>query len=192
MALLSLEQRKKYFDYLKLGIYNKTNIKKFQKTAFPTMSKEWDGVYGAKTDNALRHWYNVKKYTKNFSPEEFKCECGGRYCSGYPTYMKANELKNIQAIRDHWKKPITITCGMRCVLYNRSLNGSITNSKHLTGQAIDFYQPGVTDTLANRKKAIKWIKTLPNHTYTYGDGINSYGYYIRASYMGNALHTDTK
>ena len=191
MALLSLDQRKEYFNFLGLGNYNKNNILRFQKTAF-TNSKEWDGIYGTKTDNALRHWYNVKKYTKNFKPQEFKCECGGRYCSGYPTYMKPNELKNIQAIRDHWNKPITITCGLRCPGYNRSLKGSVTNSKHLTGQAIDFYQQGVTDTLTNRKKAIKWIKTLPNHTYTYGNGINSYGYSLRASYMGNALHTDTK
>ena len=81
---------------------------------------------------------------------------------------------------------------MRCPTYNRKLNGSITNSKHLIGQAVDFYQRGVTDTLANRRMAIKWIKKQPFHTYTYGDGINSNGYKVRAAYMGNALHTDVK
>lgn len=190
MITLSDDKRKELFEFLGLGEPNKTNIKKFQKSVFAN-SSEHDGVPGPKTDTALMHWYNVFKYTKNFDPKEFKCECGGRYCSGYPDYMKPNELKNIQAIRDHWGKPITVTCGLRCKGYNRKLNGSIQNSKHLTGQAIDFYQSGVTDTLANRKKAIKWIKTLPNHTYTYGDGINSYGYSISAPYMGNALHTDT-
>lgn len=189
--MLTLDERKKYFADLGLGNYNKTNIKRFQKTAFSN-AKEHDGIYGPKTDTALIHWWNVRHYTKNFLPEEFKCECGGRYCSGYPTYMKPNELKHIQAIRDHWNRPIIITCGLRCATYNRKLNGSITNSKHLTGQAIDFYQKGVTDTLANRKKAIKWIKKQPNHTYTYGNGINSNGYAVRAPYMGNALHTDTK
>ena len=190
MITLSDDKRQEIFDYLKLGNVNKTNIKKFQKMAFASTA-ERDGIFGPKTDTALMHWYNVTKYTKNFHPTEFKCECGGRYCSGYPDYMKPNELKNIQAIRDHWGKPITVTCGLRCKGYNKKLNGSIQNSKHLTGQAIDFYQAGVTDTLANRKKAIKWIKTLPNHTYTYGNGINSYGYSISAPYMGNALHTDT-
>ena len=34
------------------------------------------------------HFYNVNKYTKNFKPEEFKCECNGRHCTGYPDYMK--------------------------------------------------------------------------------------------------------
>lgn len=189
MALLSVAGRKKRFKYLGLGEYNKENIKKFQKKYL--RSQDVDGIYGVDTDRALRHVYNVKKYAPNFKPEEFKCECGGRYCTGYPSYMKQVELKNIQAIRTHYGKPITVTCGLRCRTYNSKLNGSIENSLHLTGYACDFYQFGVTDTLANRKAAIKWIKTLPNHHYTYGNGINSYGYGVYAPYMGNALHTDT-
>ena len=190
MALLTTEKRKKYFTYLGLGDYNKDNIKKLQKKYL--RKQDVDGVYGTNTDNTLRTVYNVHKYTKNFSPEEFRCECGGRYCCGYPTYMKPHELQNIQMIRSHWNTPIKVTCGMRCKTYNKKLNGSITNSKHLTGQAIDFYQKGVTDSLTNRRMAIRWIKTLPNHTYTYGNGINSNGYKVKAPYMGNALHTDTK
>jgi len=190
MALLKEETRKKYFEKLGLGAYNKANIKKFQRTAFKR-AKDIDGVYGVDTDRALRHWYNVRFYSKNFKPEEFKCECGGKYCTGYPSYMKRVELANLQAIRDHYKRPMTVTCGLRCAPYNRSLAGSIQNSKHLTGYACDFYMKGVTDTLVNRRNAIRWIKKLPNHGYTYGDGYNSNGVYIRAAYMGNALHTDT-
>ena len=191
MALLTKDERKQYFKELGLGSYNKANILAFQKK-YMLRASDWDGIYGTNTDNTLRTVYNVHKYTKNFAPEEFRCECGGRYCCGYPTYMKPHELQNIQMIRSHWNTPIKVTCGMRCKAYNKKLNGSITNSKHLTGQAIDFYQKGVTDTLANRRMAIRWIKTLPNHTYTYGNGINSNGYKVRAPYMGNALHTDTK
>ena len=191
MALLTLEERKAYFKDLGLGAYNKANILTFQKK-YMMRKSDYDGIYGTNTDNTLRTVYNVHKYTKNFKPQEFRCECGGRYCCGYPSYMKPHELMNIQAIRDHWNRPVTVTCGLRCKTYNKKLNGSIDQSKHLTGQAIDFYQKGVTDTLANRKMAIKWIKKLPNHTYTYGNGINSYGYKVAASYMGNALHTDTK
>lgn len=191
MALLSKEKRQQYFKELGYETYNKANILAFQKK-YMSRKSDWDGIYGTNTDNTLRTVYNVRKYAPNFKPQEFKCECGGRYCCGYPSYMKPNELKNIQAIRNHWNRPVVITCGLRCKPYNQRLNGSITQSKHLTGQAIDFYQAGVTDTLSNRKKAIKWIKKLPNHTYTYGNGINSYGYGVSAPYMGNALHTDTK
>lgn len=191
MALLTEEQRKKRFEYLGLGEYNEENIRKFQKKYL--RKQDVDGEWGIDSDDALRHVYNVKRFTKSFAPEEFKCECGGKYCTGYPSYMKKVELKNLQKIRDHYGKPMVITCGLRCRPYNNSLNGSISNSKHLTGYACDFYMKGVTDTLENRKKAIAWIKTLPNHNYTYGNGINSVGkgVAISAPYMGNALHTDT-
>ena len=189
MALLTVKQRKARFKYLGLGEYNKENITKLQKKYL--RAEDVDGVYGKDTDILLRHVYNVKKCAPNFKPEEFKCECGGKYCNGYPSYMKQVELKHIQSIRDMYKKPITVTCGLRCKTYNSKCNGSIENSLHLTGYAIDFYQPGVTDTLTNRKLSINKIKTLPNHHYTYGNGINSYGYSVIAPYMGNALHTDT-
>lgn len=189
MALLTKAQRKERFKYLGYTYDNK-GIKAFQKKYMRT--KDVDGKYGENTDRALRHVYNVKKYTKNFSPEEFKCECGGKYCTGYPSYMKKVELQNLQTIRTHFGKPMTITCGLRCKTYNNKLRGSIDNSKHLTGYAADFYMKGVTDSLANRKAAINYIKKLPNHNYTYGNGINSYGASISAGYMGNALHTDTK
>lgn len=191
MITLSAEKRQEIFTFLGLGTVNEKSVKKFQKMAFKN-KKEHDGIPGKKTDTALLHWYNVKKFTKNFEPQEFKCECGERYCSGYPDYMKETELKNIQAIRDHWKRPVVVTCGLRCHTYNSMLGGSIQNSKHLYGKATDFYQEGVTDTLAHRKKSIKWIKTLPNHTYTYGNGINSFGNRVNAPYMCDALHTDVK
>ena len=189
MALLIKQQRIVRFKYLGYK-YNKEGIKALQKKYM--RKKDVDGIYGEDTDKVLRHVYNVKRYTKNFSPEEFKCECGGRYCTGYPSYMKKVQLQNLQAIRDHYKKPMTITCGLRCKPYNNKLRGSIQNSRHLNGHATDFYMPGVTDSLANRKKSIKWIRKLPNHGYTYGNGYNSYGARISAGYMGNALHTDTK
>lgn len=191
MALLTVAERKAIFKELGLT-YNKANIQALQRK-YMWRSSDVDGIYGPNTDNMLRTVYNTLKYTKNFDPKEFRCECGGRYCCGFPSYMKPHELITIQAIRDHWGRPITVTCGMRDATYNRKLNGSVANSKHLTGSAIDFYQRGVTDTLANRKMAIKWMKkNLPYLNYAYGNGINSSGYSVRAPYMGNALHVDTK
>lgn len=187
--MLTVEGRKLRFKFLGLGEYNDKNVLKFQKKAFPNNKEEWDSEYGTDTDRALRHFYNVRKYTEDFAPEEFRCDCGK--CNGYPSYMKKVELQNLQKIRTHFGKPMTITSGLRCKAANNGSTGSIQNSKHLTGYACDFYMAGVTDTLANRKASIKWIKKLPNHNYTYGDGINSNGVKVSAPYMGNALHTDT-
>ena len=196
MALLTVNERKAIFKQLGFGEYNEKSIKAFQKK-YMLRKSDYDGVYGPNTDNTLRTVFYTLKYTKNFKPEEFRCECNGKYCCGYPSYMKPAELIHIQAIRDHWKKPITVTCGLRCKTWNSKLGGSIQNSLHMKGQAIDFYQQGVTDTLKNRKASIKWIAKQKNHHYTYGNGIyrlttnKTYSGSVSAPYMGNALHTDT-
>ncbi len=189
MALLTVDERARRLKYLGFGEYNKTNIKKFQKHAFPNDPKQWDGKWGVNTDRAGRHFYNVKKVTKNFSPEEFKCTCG--HCTGYPSYMKQVELKHIQKIRNHYGKAMKITSGLRCSYENKRVGG-VRNSGHTRGYAVDFYMPGVTDTIANRKKALTYIKKLDNHEFTYGaDMKDSNGTYRTAAGMGNAMHTET-
>ena len=190
MALLTKAERKTRFEFLGLGEYNAENIKAFQKMAFPSLPKEWDSVYGTKTDNALRHFFNVRKTTKNFSPEEFRCPCG--HCTGYPTFMKQVELKHLQRIRNHYDKPMKITSGIRCEYENRK-SGGVSNSGHLTGYAADFYMAGVTDTAAHRKNALAWIKKQPHHKFTYGAYMaGSDGIYRTAKNMGQAMHTETK
>lgn len=189
MALLTVEQRKARFKYLGLGEYNKENRLKFQKKAFPNNPEEWDSKYGINTDRALRHFYNVKKYAPNFKPTEFKCTCG--HCNGYPSYMKQVELKHIQRIRNHYKKPMTITSGLRCS-YENSRVGGVSNSGHLTGYAVDFYMEGVTDTVAHRVATLKYLVKQPNHQFSYGKEMkDSNGLYREASGMGNAMHTET-
>lgn len=190
MGLLSVEKRKLYFDKLGLGAYNKANIEKFQRKYF-RRENDIDGAYGPDTDKLLRHVYNCS-LVPDFSPKEFKCECGGRFCTGYPTYMKQAELKNLQSIRAHFGRPIVITSGMRCKKYNNSLRGSSSVSGHMSGYAADIYIKGVTDSLAGRKKLIAYAKKLPNHKYSYCNGWNSNGVRISAGYMGNAVHVESK
>lgn len=192
MALLSIEKRKKWFLYLGLGAYNRTNIKKLQKRYF-VRSKDIDGVYGEDTDRLLRHLHHVKKYMPNFTPEEFRCGCKGKYCTGYPTWLRVNECKNIQAIRKKYGKPLNVTSGLRCVKFNNMLNGSSKTSRHMTGRAVDFYISGVTNTLSGRKKVIKYARKLANHNYSYCDGYNSNGNTkLSAPNMGTCIHTDVK
>lgn len=190
MALLAIKTRKKYFKLLGFGEYNYASILKMQKQYFHR-SKDHDGLYGPDTDALLRHLRNVKVHAKNFAPEEFRCPCGK--CTGYPTRMKVKELKHIQSIRDHYKRPMTVTSGLRCKAYNNSLSNSAKDSPHLHGYAVDFYMPGVTDTVENRQKAISYIKTLRYHHYTYGNAVkDSNGTLIHSPKMGNALHTDAR
>lgn len=189
MALLSIEKRKEYFLTLGLGTYTKDNILKFQKK-YMTRAKDYDGLYGKDTDNLLRSVYNISMNSKNFKIEEFKCGCNGKYCCGYPAELDKNLIKNLQEIRTHYGKPMRITSGLRCIGHNNSLKGSASTSRHLVGKASDFKQEGTTDSLKNRKVAINFIKKLPNHRYTYGNGYNSNGRTVAAPNMGTSLHTD--
>ena len=186
MKMLSEATRKKYFKSLGLGEYNNTNLRKLQKTYL--RPQDVDGVYGKETNRLLRHLYNVKTCAPSFKPTEFRCTCG--HCTGYPSWMKRVELKNLQIIRNHYNRPMIVTSGLRCKYANGASQGSIDNSLHLVGRACDFYMAGVTDTLENRKKFIKWAKTLPNTHYIYGNGCNSNGVSVYAPYMGNAIHYD--
>lgn len=190
MALLSKERRERRFQYLGFGEYNEKSIKKFQKTAFPHDEDEWDGVYGKHTDNALRTIYNVKRFGQGyFEPEEFTCKCG--HCCGYPTYMKKVQIQHLVRIRKHYGKPMHVTSGMRCE-YENTQQGGVSNSGHLRGYATDFYMQGVTETVKQRTKALKWIKKQPNHQFTYGAYMyDSDGNYRVAKSMGNAMHTET-
>lgn len=188
MALLSVERRISLFKALGLGEYSKANIKAFQQKYFKR-EKDIDGIYGSDTDKLLRHVYNCS-LVPNFRPEEFRCPCGR--CTGYPTQMRQKELRHLQAIRDHFGKPMTITSGLRCPYENRR-SGGVANSGHLFGRAADFHIKGVTDNVAQRVAALNWIKKLPNHKFTYGANMkDSDGLYRVAKGMGNAMHTEVK
>ena len=188
MALLTKATRKKWFKVLGLGDYNKANILKMQRMYFKN-PKDCDGIYGKDTDRLLRHLHHTKAYTTSFAPFEFACPCGR--CTGYPTWMRAKELKHIQKIRNHYGVPMKITSGLRCPSYNARVGG-VDNSAHLSGYAVDFYMKGVTDTLEERRSAINYIRKLVNHDFSYCNGYNSYGRKVSAPQMGNAIHTQTK
>lgn len=187
--MMTVDKRKELFAELGYE-YSEEGIKKLQ-SDYMSRKSDVDGVYGPDTENCLLTVYYTKKYTKNFDAKEFKCECG-RYCCGYPDYMKPVELNAIQKVRDHYGKPITVTSGLRCSRYNASLSGSVSNSPHKTGNAIDFYQQGVTDTYNHRMSTIEFMRTLPGFNYAYGNGGDSSGNKFSASCMGNAMHMDCK
>lgn len=139
--------------------------------------------YYEATDIVLRNLRALSRSgCTSFALSEFRCGCGTRYCSGYPTVLKINLLSNLQTLRDYYNRPITVTCGLRCQKYNDSLPGSIKTSKHIDGKAADIYVSQKSDTENGRKQIInKWM-TLPAASYAYQGTTN----------MGNATHVDIK
>ena len=80
--------------------------------------------------------------TKNFKLSEFRCRDG----PDVPEELMANvqELaENLQVLRDHLGKPITIISGYRSPKYNRRIGGA-RKSQHLLARAGDMKIKGLT------------------------------------------------
>lgn len=190
--LLTVKTRQKYLKALGLydgtidgseGKMTKAAYKALQNKYF-TKEKDKDGLYGKNTDILLRNAYKVETYTRNFDLPEFRCDCGGKYCTGYPVELSTQLLKNVQAIRTKFG-PTTITSGMRCQKYNDSIPGSIKTSKHIKGKAVDF-AGSKTNTLSDRKTVMAYWMKLTGASYTYCNVNGSH------PNMGNAVHVDVK
>lgn len=122
----------------------------------------------------------------NFKPSEFVCKCGKCEMSK-PEVAEENVPEELlflsQSIRNEFGTMV-ITCGGRCKEYNDSLPGSVPDSAHLYWCAIDYYIPGVTNTVSGREKVVARAKKLPGHKYSYH---NSNGKYPN---MGSAIHSE--
>jgi peptidoglycan hydrolase-like protein with peptidoglycan-binding domain len=123
----------------------------------------------------------VKTYSKgsnmslstNFEVSEFACH-GSGCCS---TVLIDDELvKYLQTIRDHFKKPITVTSGYRCTVHNRNVGGA-TGSRHAKGQAADIVVKDVTPA-----EVAKYAESI---------GILGIGLY-ETSKDGHFVHIDTR
>lgn len=72
-----------------------------------------------------------------FSRAEFKCQCGGRYCNGYPAEPAEETVRMADEIRRRAGVPLTVNSGLRCKRHNAEVGG-VSNSLHTTGQAVDL------------------------------------------------------
>ena len=73
------------------------------------------------------------KVSEHFDRSEFKCKCGK--CEFDTVDVKLLEI--LEDVRTHFKNPVRITSGCRCVTHNKAVGGSL-GSKHLMGKASDI------------------------------------------------------
>lgn len=77
----------------------------------------------------------------NFDSAEFDCH-GSDCCA--ETLVDQKLVEYLQKIRDHFKKPVNISSGYRCVTHNsKPSTGGATGSRHTKGQAADIFINGV-------------------------------------------------
>lgn len=72
-----------------------------------------------------------------FRRAEFRCQCGGKYCSGFPAEPVEETVRLADEIRRRAGVPLKVNSGVRCKQHNADAGGA-WNSLHLTGQAIDL------------------------------------------------------
>lgn len=84
-------------------------------------------------------WQDIRYFTR----EEFRCKCGGKYCKGYPHEPDERMVRIADQLRKNLGVPITIVSGLRCKTWN-SIQGGVSNSQHMYGEAADIYARGVS------------------------------------------------
>lgn len=121
-----------------------------------------DGIFGPATEKALRQvigkdekpqepesptddhiplWW--KKYP-DVERESWRCQCGGRFCNGFPVEPSEGTVALLQKFHDHFGLPIRRHSGIRCPGYNRTIPGASPHSKHCLGMAYDFHMDGIS------------------------------------------------
>ena len=126
-----------------------------------------DGIFGAQTrekvlgaiaagEEGRKKRGDFWEEIEFFDREEFRCTCGGRGCNGFPAEPEEQLVRNAEAVRKHFRKPVIVSSGVRCQLRNSELPGSAANSLHMRGKAMDFCVQGQHSSVT-----LAYVKTLP-------------------------------
>ena len=147
------------------GTLSRTACKAFQKD-FGGLTV--DGIAGDQTVKAMKHavaygmtpkktetsttgdfWDEIKYFKRS----EFACHCDGKYCKGYPAEPKEKLIRVADKVRGNLGGAATVSSGVRCPTHNANVGG-VSNSRHLSGKAMDFCIAGKTadQVLAEVKK----------------------------------------
>lgn len=129
-----------------------------------------DGACGTETEKALKHTvcYGISKKEevvqsgdfwddiKYFKKSEFRCKCG---CG--LDEMNETLIRVADRVREHFGKPITVSSGRRCANHNARVGG-VSNSRHLSGKAMDFCVSG-----KSASQVLEYVQKQPEIRYAY-------------------------
>jgi len=81
------------------------------------------------------------RLSAHFHADEFRCNCCGRL---HPSGKMPPEqlIEWLEAIRNHFDKPVHINSGYRCPKHNAAVGGAL-HSRHKMGVAADIWIEGV-------------------------------------------------
>ncbi len=131
-----------------------------------------DGIFGPAAQEKARQivgtgempredredWWEDMEY---FSPEEFRCKCGGKYCNGFPARMQKDAVWIAEMARRQFGRPGHVVSGLRCRQHNAN-SGGVSNSQHMYGEAVDLRIEGVSGAAL-----LDYVRKLPQVRYAY-------------------------
>ena len=79
-----------------------------------------------------------KPLSRNFTVREFACKDGSD-----PVFVDTDLVALLQAVRNHFNKPVVIISAYRTAAHNRAVGGA-AYSQHLYGRAADIRVSGVS------------------------------------------------
>lgn len=149
------------------GPLTKGAVESFQRRAGLPVTGEadeetWDAIRKAVAEGLPEQkqedfWQEIQYFT----PEEFRCKCGGLYCGGFPHPVQPLLVQLCDRARVWTGKPIEVVSGLRCPEWNKRQKG-VANSQHMYGEAADLYFYGVSP-----NAALAWLKGQPEVRYAY-------------------------
>lgn len=107
----------------------------------------------------------ITMLSEHFSVGEFRCHCG--VC--VPVLPPKELIDGLEDVRRLFGgKPIIITSGHRCALWNKKVGG-VKNSKHILARAADIVIKGVAphEIAAIIKYLVPTLRALPYRDYTH-------------------------
>lgn len=92
-----------------------------------------------------------------FDREEFRCQCGGKYCNGFPVEPEEELVRVCNEIRRRLGVPVQIVdaggSGVRCEQHNSNVGG-VANSNHKYGKAADLHSSKSPEEMAQVAESV--------------------------------------
>lgn len=123
-----------------------------------TQKKLIQAVAGTAEKKKSGSFWDDIRYFRRTDPY-IACSCG--QCGGFPAEPAEKLMRLADAVRQAAGRPMVPTSTVRCAAHNKAVGG-VYNSRHLLGQAMDFYIPGMT---ANQ--ILELVRQQPEAAYCY-------------------------
>ena len=123
-----------------------------------------DGIFGPLTRKKILEWICREpegwESVRYFARGEFACKCG-RFCDGFPAEPDPALVAIADQVRGHFGAEAIVTSGVRCAVHNGNVGG-VSNSRHLTGKAMDFRIAG-----KSAGEILGYVNQIPSVRYAY-------------------------